>query len=128
MPTEAAELRWSTQTVIRRLKAHGIPTVGHGRIARLTVTNFQRIVEVETQPPPVRRDPQPHAFGGAGYEDYPYHDEFRGVAYRLGIPWPPQTQGDKIRLGKAVWSGVRRRIQAEAVPDGQWQRRKRRPR
>jgi len=45
----AARLQWSVRTVRSRLQAHGIGTVGRGRLARLTEQDLERLIEAERQ-------------------------------------------------------------------------------
>ena len=39
----AARVNWSARTLRRRLKFHGIPTIGSGRRARVTLGDFNRL-------------------------------------------------------------------------------------
>ena len=54
----AERLQWSTRTLQRRLQDHGIPTIGRGRLARLTEGDVDRLIAREREvsaanlPPP----------------------------------------------------------------------------
>lgn len=52
----AKRLQWSTRTLQRKLRDHGIGTIGRGRLARLTEQDLARLVEAERQfvPAPLR--------------------------------------------------------------------------